>query len=147
MAQPMTGTGRVTVLPLLHTWPDRYGILAYTTLGAFGQTAVVGYVPVDGVPDLPLMDIAARHHPRKVYGSAGGPGFAEACWLLCTGWSGRVIRKPGSLELNDVHWSLERDSTTDLFKTTYGHDRLHTGRLTLTNTELMTQARDLALAR
>ncbi|EST28535.1 MULTISPECIES: hypothetical protein [Streptomyces] len=141
MTRIVTGSGRVTVLPLLHTWPDRYGVLAYTTSGAFGDTAIVGYVPIVGIPDMPLMDIASRHQPARLYGSAGGTGFAEACWLMCVGWSGRLIRKPGTLELADVAWSLEVDGTTNLFKTMYGHEQLHVGRITLADPELMAQAR------
>ncbi|MFE6025519.1 hypothetical protein [Streptomyces niveus] len=129
------------MLPLLHTWPDRYGILTYTTMGAFGDTAVIGYIPIVSIPDMPLMDIATRHQPTRVYGSAGGPGYAEACWLICVGWSGRLIRKPGTFELEHADWTLERDSTKNLFKSAYGHDRLHVGRFTLTDPDLMAQAR------
>ncbi|MEU9747509.1 hypothetical protein [Streptomyces niveus] len=137
----MTGSGRVTVLPLLHTWPDRYGVLTYATSGEFGDTAIVGYVPIVDIPDMPLMDIATRHQPTRVYGSAGGAGYAEACWLTCVGWSGRLIRKPGTLELVDAAWSLEVDGTTNLYKSAYGHDRLHVGRFTLTDPELIAKAR------
>lgn len=141
MTRIVTGSGRVTVLPLLHTWPDRYGVLAYTTEGAFGDTAIVACVPIADIPDMPLMDIAARHQPTRLYGSAGGAGFAEACWLMCVGWSGRLIRKPGTLELAHTAWSLEIDANIQLFKTMYGHDQLHVGRITLTDPELMAQAR------
>ncbi|MEU9747141.1 hypothetical protein [Streptomyces niveus] len=141
MTRIVTGSGRVTVLPLLHTWPDRYGLLAYTTSGAFGDTAIVAHVPTVDIPGMPLMDIAARHQPTRLYGSAGGTGFAEACWLMCVGWSGRLIRKPGTLELADAAWSLEVDATTKLFKTMYGHDQLHVGRITLADPELMARAR------
>ncbi|MFG2170439.1 hypothetical protein ACGFMO_03475 [Streptomyces niveus] len=141
MTRIVTGSGRVTVLPLLHTWPDRYGVLTYTTSGAFGDTAIVAYVPIVDIPDMPLMDIATRHQPTRLYGSAGGTGFAEACWLMCVGWSGRLIRKPGTLELADAAWSLEVDGTTKLFKTVYGHDQLHVGRITLADPELMARAR------
>ncbi|MFE9296613.1 hypothetical protein [Streptomyces niveus] len=147
MPMIVTGTGRVTVLPLLYTWPDQYGVLTYATSGAFGDTAIIGYVPIVEIPDMPLMDIAARHQPTRAYGSAGGSGFAEACWLMCVGWSGRLIRKPGTLELTDAEWSLEVDRTTKLGKTMYGHDRLHVGRFTLTNPELMAQAREVLPAR
>lgn len=143
MPRTVTGGGRVTVLPLLHTWPDLYGVLAYTTSGAFGDTAIVGYVPIVDVADLPLMDIATRHQATRVYGSSGGAGFAEACWLMCVGWSGRSIPKPDTLELPDAAWSLEVDGTTELFKTMYGHDRLSVGRITLDDPELMARARDV----
>ncbi|MEV0777626.1 hypothetical protein [Streptomyces sp. NPDC050428] len=141
MPRTVTGAGRVSVLPLLHTWPDQYGVLAYTTSGAFGDTAIVGYVPIVEIPDVPLMDIAARHEPSRLYSSAGGNGVAEACWLMCVGWSGRLIRKPGTLELADAAWSLEVDGTTELGKTIYGHDRLTVGRITLGDPDLMAQAR------
>ncbi|WP_405820153.1 hypothetical protein OG705_11695 [Streptomyces sp. NBC_00838] len=143
MARTVTGAGKVTVLPLLHTWPDQYGVLTYATSGAFGDTAIVGYIPIVDIPDMPLMDIAARHQPTRVYSSAGGSGFAEACWLMCVGWSGRLIRKPGTLELSDAAWSLEVDATTELFKTMYGHDRLHVGRMTLNDPELTAKAREV----
>lgn len=141
MTRIVTGSGRVTVLPLLHTWPDRYCVLIYTTSGAFGDTAIVAYVPIVDIPDMPLMDIAARHQPTRLYGSPGGAGFAEACWLMCVGWSGRLIRKPGTIELVDAAWSLEIDASIQLFKTMYGHDQLHVGRITLTDPGLMAQTR------
>ncbi|MFE3739806.1 hypothetical protein [Streptomyces sp. NPDC059134] len=141
MARVVTGEGRVTVLPLLHTWPDGYGVVAYTTTGHYGSTAVVGYVPVPGVPDLVLADIAARHGPTRLYGSADGSRFAEACWLICVGWSGRGVPKPGTLELRRAAWSLEVDGSTELVRTMYGHDALHTGRFLLTTPDLMARAR------
>ncbi|WP_329078119.1 hypothetical protein [Streptomyces niveus] len=137
MSETVSGVGRVTVLPLLHTWPDRYGVLGYTTSGAFGDTAIVGHLPTADLPDIRLMDVAARHQPARLYGSARGSGFAEACWLLCVGWSGRLVRKPGTLEFADVAWSLEVERTTELFKTMYGHDRVHVGRFVLDGSEAM----------
>ncbi|MFE2746746.1 hypothetical protein ACFXKX_20800 [Streptomyces scopuliridis] len=141
MARTVAGGGKVTLLPLLYMWPDRYAVLAYATVGAYGTTAVVGYVPVPGVPDLDLMDTAVRHQPTRLYGSAGGSGFAEACWLICVGWSARSVPKPGTLELHEATWSLNPDSTTELGRTMYGHDRLHTGRLTLDDPGSVAQAR------
>lgn len=38
----MGDTGRVSVFPLLHMWPDTFGVTAYATTGHFGDTAVVG---------------------------------------------------------------------------------------------------------
>ena len=147
MAKNMMGVGRVTVLPLLHMWPDRYMVIAYTTTGGFGDTAVIGYVPVPGVPETALMDVAARHQPTRLYGSTGGTGFAEACWLICVGWSGRSIPKPGTLELHDAAWSLDLDGSVELSKTMYGHDRLHVGRLTLADTQLAHQAGEVMPAK
>ncbi|WP_338671815.1 hypothetical protein V1460_02370 [Streptomyces sp. SCSIO 30461] len=147
MARTIEGTGRVTVLPLLHLWPDGYCVLAYTATGALGDTAVVGYVPVPGIPDVSLMDVAARHEPQRLYGSSNGSDFAEARWLICTGWSGRGMPKPGTLELKAAAWQLDVDRTVELGKTMYGYDRLHVGRLTLDDAEQLHQAQDLLAAR
>ncbi|MFJ2439072.1 hypothetical protein ACIOWG_01090 [Streptomyces sp. NPDC087658] len=140
MARTITGTGRVTVVPLLHTWPDQYVVLAYATTGAFGDTAVIGYVSPPGVPDPGLLGIAARHQPTRLYGSTGGGGFAEACWLICVGWSGQSVPKPGGLELGSAVWSLECAGTIGLGRTMYGHDRLCTGRFVLADPVLMRRA-------
>ncbi|MFF3753524.1 hypothetical protein ACFYYH_24135 [Streptomyces sp. NPDC002018] len=143
MARIVAGEGRVTVLRLLQRWPDRYAVLAYTTTGAYGTTAVVGYVPVPGVPDPSLLDVAARHRPALMYGSTGTEGFAEACWLISVGWSARTVPKPGTLELRHAAWTLEADGTVELGGSMYGHDRLHFGRFSLTDPELMNRARAL----
>ncbi|GAA1168525.1 hypothetical protein GCM10009654_27130 [Streptomyces hebeiensis] len=133
----------MTILPLLHTWPDRYAVLAYTTTGRFGDTAIVGYVPHPAVPDPALMATAARHQPSRLYGSAGGGGFADACWLICVGWSARTVPKPGNLELDDAAWSLEPDGSTELVRTMYGHDRLCVGRFTLEDPQQLRRAADV----
>ena len=138
----MTGYGRVTVLPLLHTWPDQYAVLAYATTGRVGDTAVIGHIPTPGAPNLALMDTAARHQPARLYGSSGGPGFAEACWLICVGWSGRGVPKPGTLELHGAAWSLTVEGTTELGRNMYGHDRLHVGRFSFAEPRLKRRARD-----
>lgn len=141
MARTMTGAGRVTVLPLLHRWPDGYCVLAYTSTGSFGDTAVVAYVPVPGVPDISLMDVAARHEPQRLYGSMpGNPDHAAACWLICTGWSGRGTPQPRSLDLRGAEWTLEVDRSVEVGKNMYGHDRLVTGRLALADEALMGHA-------
>ncbi|WP_405985409.1 hypothetical protein [Streptomyces sp. NBC_00872] len=144
MAWSVGGEGRVTVVRLLHRWPDRYGVVGYTTSGRYGETALVGDVPVPGVPGLSLMDVAARHRPDLMYGSTGTEGFAEACWLISVGWSARTVPKPGTLELPHAVWTLDVDRTVDLGVVMYGHTRLHVGRLTLTDPDQMTRARALA---
>lgn len=118
MARMMTGVGRVTVFRLLHTWPDTFGAVAYTT-SDFGQTALIGYLPVPEVPDVRLMDVAASHAPQATD------------WALCTGWSSRVVPKPGTLDLRDAPWALEVDGSTEPAKPIYGHTKLHVGRLSL----------------
>ncbi|MER6485673.1 hypothetical protein ABT264_19220 [Streptomyces virginiae] len=155
MAQrELTGAGRVTLFPLLHTWPDVYGVAAYTSTGHFGTQAVVGYIPIAAVPDISFYDVAARH-------VAGA--MSATNWILCTGWSSLTVPKPGSLTLDDVQWHLEVDArgVADGDKGSpfmYGHSELYTGRLTfITGTEtgedgrkrllvddvLMKQAREL----
>ncbi|MFE4828846.1 hypothetical protein [Streptomyces sp. NPDC056672] len=140
MARTLSGRSRVTVLPLLHTWPDQYDVIAYATTGDFGQTAVIGRLSVPQLPDVALMDIAARHQPTRVYGSSGGSAFAEACWLICVGWSGRSVPKPRTREFHAASWSVELDRTTELKQPMYGHDRLHVGGFTLDDPRLMDQA-------
>ncbi|MFE1958894.1 hypothetical protein [Streptomyces sp. NPDC059479] len=146
MAGSVGGEGRVTVVRLLQRWPGRYGLVAYTTSGAYGETALVGYVPVPGVADLSLMDVAARHEPALMYGSTGAEGFAEACWLISVGWSARTVPKPGTLELPHAAWTMDVDRTIDLGVVMYGHTRLHVGRFTLTDPDQMARARALLKA-
>ncbi|GGX26524.1 hypothetical protein [Streptomyces chryseus] len=136
MAKTVKGTGRVSVFPLLHVWPDVYGMVAYTTSGSFGDTAIMGYIPIASVPDVSLMDVAARHQP-------GGGLFGHACWVICTGWSSRMAPKPRTLDVPDAEWALELDRTTELDKTMYGHDRLHVGRFSLADPALMEAAKAL----
>ncbi|MEU9114104.1 hypothetical protein AB0D04_20535 [Streptomyces sp. NPDC048483] len=129
MAKAMSGTGRVTVSPLLHLWPDTYGVIGYAAAGRFGVEAIVGYLPVPEVPDIHLMDVAARHSPHA------------ADWVLCTGWSSRAVTKPGSLDLPEATWFLERDGSSQPNAakgegaTLYGHSQLHVGRMSLADPE------------
>ncbi|MFJ3162123.1 hypothetical protein [Streptomyces kanasensis] len=141
MEPTVTGTGRVTVVALLHTWPDRYCLLAYAGTGRFGDTAVVGEVPVPGRPEVDLVDVAARHEPQRLYGSQGGSGFAQACWLICVGWSARGTPGPGAADLRGVDWTLRRRRTVELGRVMYGHSRLHVGRLHLPDGEAARRAR------
>ncbi|KPC62275.1 hypothetical protein [Streptomyces chattanoogensis] len=131
MARAISGVGRVTVFPLLHDWPDTYGVIAYTTTGHFGVDAVVGYVPLPEVPDVRLMDVAARHAAQTTE------------WVLCTGWSSRVVPKPGTLDLRDTEWSLEVDGSSTPGKVVYGHQQLHVGRMSLKDPELMPRVREV----
>lgn len=135
MARHIAGEGRVTVFPLLHTWPDIHGVVAYTTTGHFGDTAIMGYIPIPAVPDVSLIDVAARHLPPSV------DRTAHASWVLCTGWSSRVAMKPSTLDLPDAKWELEIDATAAPKEAVYGHSQLHVGRFTMPDDELMDMAR------
>lgn len=115
----MGDTGRVSVFPLLHMWPDAFGVAAYATTGRFGDTAVVGYLPLPEVPDTYLMDVAARHAAQPTE------------WVLCLGWSSRVVPKPGGLDLREATWSLDVDGISEPAKPVYGHSKLVVGRLSL----------------
>ncbi|MEV6684390.1 hypothetical protein AB0N28_03440 [Streptomyces sp. NPDC051130] len=126
MAKELMGRGRVNLFPLLHMWPDTYGVAAYTSTGDFGSTAVVAYIPIPEVPDIHWLDVAARH-------TAGA--MSAANWVLCTGWSSLTVPKPGSLVLEDVEWHLEVDARSDAVGDKgsafmYGHSEVYTGRLT-----------------
>lgn len=126
MPKTMSGTGRITVFPLLHLWPDVYGVCAYTTLGHFGIEAVVGYIALPEVPDVHLMDVGARHSPHATE------------WVLCTGWASRTVPKPGTLDLPDTAWTLDVDGSSEPAKPpAYGHQRLHVGRISLEVADLM----------
>ncbi|MEV4939629.1 hypothetical protein [Streptomyces zaomyceticus] len=129
----ISDTGRVTVFPLLHTWPDRYGVAAYATTGHFGITAVLGYIPIPSVADLSFLDVAARHS------SVNASREAHAEWALCTAWSARTVAKPGFLDLHDVTWELEIESTASPKDVIYGHRQVHTGRFRFLSDERVTE--------
>ncbi|MGR8010409.1 hypothetical protein [Streptomyces hypolithicus] len=147
MAKTVTGAGRVSVFPLLHIWPDTWGVVAYTTSGHFGDTAIIGCIPIADVPDVHVMDVAARHaadHARR----------AHTEWAMCTGWSSRVVPKPRTLDLRGTPWSLELEETSELESAVYGHRSLRVGHFTLTSADhktadehLMSQARSVLPAR
>ncbi|WP_369147114.1 hypothetical protein [Streptomyces sp. R44] len=130
----ISDVGRVTVFPLLHTWPDRYGVAAYATTGHFGITAVMGYIPIPAVADMSFLDIAARHSGV----SASREAHAE--WALCTAWSARTVAKPGSLDLYEVTWELEIEATASPKDVIYGHRQLHVGRFRFLSDETVTEA-------
>jgi hypothetical protein len=68
MARNMTGTGRVTIFPLLHLWETGSRcVLAYTTTDG-GLTAVLGVLPVEG----------NVHEPGDLFGVAGRHGRSRA---------------------------------------------------------------------
>ncbi|MET9959266.1 hypothetical protein ABZ128_09285 [Streptomyces sp. NPDC006326] len=128
MAREMTGEGRVTLFPLLHMWPDVYGVGAYASAGHFGTTAIVGYIPIPEVPDVSWLDVAARHLP------ANADPAQRADWILCTAWSARTVPKPGSMNLPSVAWHLEIDARAEPRGNggnMYGHGSLLVGRMTL----------------
>ncbi|MFK0231176.1 hypothetical protein ACIQUL_36030 [Streptomyces sp. NPDC090303] len=127
----ISDVGRVTLFPLLHTWPDRYGVAAYATTGHFGITAVLGYIPIPEVSDMSFLDIAARHSP--------GGREAHASWALCTAWSARTVLKPGSLDVPDARWELEIESTATPAGVIYGHRQVHTGRFRFLSDETVTE--------
>lgn len=140
MAREISGTGRVTVFPLLHLFPDIWGVAAYATTGHFGITAAVGYIPIPEVPDMSLLDVAARHRPAN----DDRAGHTE--WVLCTAWSARTVFKPGSLDLPEAEWSLEWDTKSSPKSNggnMYGHSELYTGRFSLADDVLMKQAMNL----
>ncbi|MGZ9931979.1 hypothetical protein ACXNSR_19130 [Streptomyces sp. NC-S4] len=141
MARELTGTGRVTLFPLLHMWePQVWGVAAYTSYGHFGTVAIVGYIPIPEAPDIHFTDVAARHIPSNAAASQ------RTDWILCTAWSARTVPKSGSLEVEDAEWVLESEGRSVPHGNggnMYGHSELHIGRLALKDEVLMKQAREL----
>ncbi|MFB7115118.1 hypothetical protein [Streptomyces sp. NPDC056291] len=140
--QEITGRGRVTVWPLLHDWPTSARcILTYTTTGHFGDTAVLGVVPVadnEGEPG-DLFAMAGRHGPEHLYGSLT-PDGQRAAWLACTGFSARLMGAPKGFEIT-AEWSLDMARTVTLPKgAMYGHLKVTAGRMRLVDDELHARA-------
>ena len=143
MAKPLSGTGRVTIFPLLHDWETSSRcVLAYTTTDN-GLTAVVGVIPVEG----------NVHEPGDLFALAGRHGFIGewkgsheqrcACWLACTGSSSRTVQKAGTIDVPAAAWSLDMARSVDLDSPYYGHARVVAGRMTLADPELAERARAL----
>lgn len=142
MAREITGHGRVTIFPLLHDWDTGSRcVLTYTTLEQ-GQTAIVGIIPVEGNVFEPgdLFALAGRH--GAVGDWKGSPEQVRGCWLACTGYSSRLIRKPGTLDL-EASWSLDMAQSVTLAGPYYGHLRVLAGRFFLDDEELTRTAREL----
>ncbi|MFD3361557.1 hypothetical protein ACFWW5_00450 [Streptomyces albidoflavus] len=142
MGRDVSGRGRVTVFDVLHDWQtDAHTVIAYTSMGHFGDTAVLGVIPVEGNEAEPgdLFALAGRHNPGTLYGAP--PEHARGAFLACLGYSARTVRKPSSLDLVDVAWSLTMTQSVTLGKPMYGHLKVMAGRMTLEDDELMERAR------
>ncbi|MGW8569761.1 hypothetical protein [Streptomyces niveus] len=144
--EKIKGTGRVTVFQLLHDWPDSYCILGYTTTGHFGDTAVLGIIPVEGNPFEPgdLYGVAGRHDAGRFYG--GSHDHARGAWLACLGFSARLTPKPETINIPEVGWELDMARKVNLdpgkSDSLYGNRAVIAGRLSLPE-PLMSQARAL----
>ena len=141
MAKGLSGHGRVTVFSMLHDWPGHFCVLAYTTAGHFGDTAVLGVIPIDGNTFEPgdLFAMAGRHQPTSLYGQP--PEHARAAWLACTGFSARLTPKPDTLNFDTAAWSLSVTQQVSMVKPMYGHEHVAAGRFQLEDPELMERAR------
>ncbi|WP_369390821.1 hypothetical protein AB5J72_26580 [Streptomyces sp. CG1] len=139
----MSGTGRVTIFPFLHDWETSSRcVLAYTTADN-GLTAVLGVIPVEG----------NVHEPGDLLALAGRHGFIGewkgsheqrcGCWLACTGYSSRTVRKTGTIDVPEAGWTVDMARAVDLDSPYYGHRRVFAGRISLDDQELMEQARAL----
>lgn len=143
MARDISGTGRVSIFPFLHDWETSSRcVLAYTTTDN-ASTAVLGVIPVEG----------NVHEPGDLFAMAGRHGFIGewkgtheqrcGCWLVCTGMGSRTVKKPGTLDLIGVAWSLDMSRTVALDAPYAGHARVTAGRITFEDPALMTEARGL----
>ncbi|MEU5596801.1 hypothetical protein [Streptomyces sp. NPDC020298] len=142
MAKNMSGTGRVTVFSMLHDWPGgNYCVLAYATAGHFGDTAVLGVIPIEGNEFEPgdLFAMAGRHQPSSLYGQPAE--HARAAWLACTGFSARLNPKPDTINFDDAAWSLDVTQQVTMVKPMYGHEHVAAGRFTLDDPQLLEHAR------
>ena len=143
MGKEIKDQSRVTVFKLIHMWrPRQVAVAAYASTGHYGDTAVVGYIPIVDVADVSWMDVAARHGSVKEWRSPV-PGHTQACWILCTATSGRIVPKRGTLDLLQAAWSLEPQTTVSMAEPMYGHRRLVVGRFNFEDEALMAQARSL----
>ncbi|MFJ8699501.1 hypothetical protein [Streptomyces ardesiacus] len=142
MARDITGTGRVTIFPLLHDWETgSWCAMAYTTADN-GFTAVLGVIPVEG----------NVHEPGDLFALGGRHGFIGewkgsheqrcACWLACLGSSSRRVRKAETIEA-EVSWSIDMTRAVDMDGSYYGHSRVLAGRFSVGDEDLMTRARAL----
>ncbi|MGW5231888.1 hypothetical protein ACWEQU_06235 [Streptomyces nodosus] len=141
MAKGHRGRGRVTVFSLLHDWPGHYCVLAYTTAGRFGDTAVLGVLPIGGNAFEPgdLFAMAERHQPTSLYGQP--PEHARAAWLACTGFSARLTPQPGTIDVEDAAWALDMVRRVAMAKPMYGHEHVAAGRFRFEDPGLMERAR------
>ncbi len=119
--------------------PRRVAILAYTSTGESRDTAAIGYIPFPDMPDVSLMDVAARHRPQSLYGSKSSP---EGCWLACLGYSSRTVLKPGSIDHPEAAWAMQPDASADIGGM-YGYGKVVVGRFTFDDPALMEQARSV----
>lgn len=143
MGRDVAGQGRVTIFPLVHDWETlSQCVLAYTTTDG-GLTAVLGVIPVEG----------NVHEPGDLFALAGRHGFVGewkgtheqrcGCWLACVGSGSRTVRKPGTLDVPSVSWSVDMARAVDLDGPYYGHSRVVAGRMTLDDAALEEEARAL----
>nr|WP_202447249.1 hypothetical protein [Streptomyces sp. SID5468] len=135
----LTGTGRVTVTRLTYQWPDRRCVLAYTTTGTLGETAVVATVPVPGRPgtDPDLWAVATAHLDPGPF----GPSIQSAArWLLTTALGARLTTSPHSFDAHAATWHADIVASFDLTEPHAGHLHGHVGRLSFADQSLNERA-------
>jgi hypothetical protein len=145
MGSEICGTSRVTAFRLIHRWkPRQVAVVAYATTGHFGDTAAVGYIPIPDIADVSFMNVAARHGSVKEWRmKSAEPQHTEACWILCTASSSRIIPKQGTMDVASARWTLEPQTSVDMAVPMYGHSRLVVGRFSFEDAGLMKRARSL----
>jgi hypothetical protein len=141
----LSGTGRVNVAPFTYEWEDGQPgsrcVLAYTSTGRFGDSAIVATVPVPDREDSDpsLWAVAVAHHDQRIDPSPE----KLARWLVQVGWGIRVMPHKHGLDLRDAAWSLRPVKAHELDTTAYGHSRLYLGHLVFDDEALADQARAL----
>lgn len=124
-ATAVTGRSYASLVP--RDIDGRRAVLAYIPVPHehphLGGAAIVGVV--HGPEETSLMGWAVENNP---------PGYGTmhlARWLVCVGWSTRVVGHPSTRELPATDWSVELTRSIDLDQAYCGHTRLCVGRVEL----------------
>lgn len=110
---------------------------------------VLAYIPVpSGHPRLGRAAILGTLHAPHGLNLLGWATANEtsskaedlARWLVCVGWSTRIVKHPDTLWIPAAAWSVDLTRSIDLTSSYCGHNRLCLGRLTLHDPEQQAQA-------
>lgn len=104
---------------------------------------MLGVIPVEG----------NVLEPGDLFAMGGRHGFIGewkgnheqrcGCWLACTGYGSRMVRKAGTIDVPEVSWRVDMARAVDLDGSYYGHQRVLAGRFAVDDEALMEQARAL----
>lgn len=140
MQQTEVRRGRVTV------WRTDIGergtgVVAYVPLASdgrgWGDTAVIATVAGAAGEGANLWAWAVANQPS--------PKEEElARWLICRGWSARLVCSPSVLDLRDAAWWARIERGVRLAGPAYGHEGLALGQITFTDPGTAARVRAMA---